>query len=151
MNIPVVLPVLGVQVDKTGRTSLTLDGEPYGGDGTSREGIPTVIRNLANELGGPVRVEVTEADGTRYVDIAVPPPTDDLPVATPPTQHTAAIGGPFVPGEDVALAYLVGTRPADSDGVARPCLPLALLADQREHLVLVGMRSGAVMRMSEGE
>lgn len=146
MKVPVVLPVLHVSVDEAGQAAVSLDGQPYGDSTAVRAAIPTLIKQLSTELATPVRVEILEADGSRYVDIALPDQPDGS-TAVAQEEQVADSGSAFTPGEDVALAYVLSTRAADGDGLPQLGLPPALTANHYQHLLLIGMRSGAVMHL----
>lgn len=142
-DIPITLPVVEIRVSETGDLAVTVDGEPYaapGGSATGRGGVPDVIRDLAGRLG-PIRVELTEADGTTYTDIETPEAhhPSRSPTATPPPVAT----GCFRPGEEVMVVVVVGRQQAKADGQATLRLPPALLA-RRGEIRLVGTTSGAV-------
>jgi hypothetical protein len=93
-----------------------------------------------------VRVEVREADGSTYSDIATPPESPAPAAAEPsPTTLTPSLAGAgFQPGEEVALAYVVVRQNADAEGNASLNLPPALIAATRGGLVLLGMSSRTV-------
>jgi hypothetical protein len=151
MKIPVVLSTVHVVVDADGTLSMDLDGNPYAPDRHfGRADLGTLLHEVTTELQTAVRVELREADGTTYADIATPPerpaPGDPSQVegASPtPRPHTLA-GTGFDPGEDVALAYVVTRQPADPDGHAAINLPPALLAATRGGLVMLGLTSQKV-------
>lgn len=147
MKIPVVLSVVHVIIDAAGVMSVDVDGAPHESDQSRRRGdLRSVIDEITTDLDAPVRVEVREADGTTYVDIATPPESSDPSPAEPPlTPSTPAMtGAGFQPGEEVALAYVVVRQHADAEGNASLNLPPALLAATRGGLVLLGMRSRTV-------
>ncbi|QBX57311.1 hypothetical protein EXE58_19030 [Nocardioides seonyuensis] len=105
-----------------------------------------VLDQITTMLDSPVRVEVREADGTTYADIATPPehltePPKEESVwpTTPATSHAG-----FMPGEQVALAYVLTRQTADLDGSAPLRLPPTLLASRRDGLVLVGLTSHTI-------
>ena len=112
----------------------------------TRGDLRTVIDEITADLGAPVRVEVREADGSTYADIATPPESPAPAAAEPsPTPSTPALAGAgFQPGEEVALAYVVVRQNADAEGNAALNLPPALLAATRDGLVLLGMSSRTV-------
>jgi hypothetical protein len=151
MKIPVVLSTVQVHIDNEGLLSVELDGAPYAADRQlSRADLAALLDEITTDLDTAVRVEVQEADGTTYADIATPPErptpgdpsqvTEPSPIARP---HALA-GAGFDPGEEVALAYVVTRQTADSDGHASINLPPALLAATRGGLVLLGLTSQKV-------
>jgi hypothetical protein len=147
MKIPVVLSVVHVAIDADGVMAVDVDGVPRdSGQSRTRGDLRAVIDEITSELGAPVRVEVREADGSTYVDIATPPespaPAAAEPSPTPPSPALAGAG--FQPGEEVAVAYVVVRQHADAAGNASLNLPPALLAATRGGLVLLGMSSRTV-------
>lgn len=148
MKIPVVLSVVHVAIDADGVLAVDIDGVPRESEQSRTRGdLRTVIDEITAELGVPVRVEVREADGSTYADIATPPESPALTTAaeaspTPPAPALA--GGGFQPGEEVALAYVVVRQNADATGNASLNLPPALLAATRDGLFLLGMTSRTV-------
>lgn len=154
MKVPVVLPVVHVVVSSDGHLEVDVDGTPRDlGRRMTRSDLRTALDEITADLGVPLRVEVREADGSTYADIAVPP-TGSAPT-TAPTAETSPLPAPaalasagFKPGEDVALAYVVARQPADSDGSAAvnlpPALLASLLASTRAGFVMVGMTSRTV-------
>lgn len=151
MNIPVVLSVIRVHIDTEGVPSVELDGRQYAADRRlSRADIAALLDEITTDLDAAVRVEIHEADGTKYTDIATPP----APVATggplsarepsASPRPEALTGAGFDPGEQVALAYVVTRQAADADGHAVISLPPALLAATRGGLVMLGLTSQRV-------
>ena len=147
MKIPVVLSVVHVAIDADGVMAVDVDGVPRGSEQSRTRGdLRTVIDEITSDLAAPVRVEVREADGSTYSDIATPPESPEPAPAEPsPTPSTPALAGAgFQPGEEVALAYVVVRQNADADGKASLNLPPALLAATRGGLVILGMSSRTV-------
>jgi hypothetical protein len=147
MKIPVVLSVVHVAIDADGVLAVDLDGVPLDSEqGRTRGDLREVIDEITSDLGAPVRVEVREADGSTYADIATPPPSSAPAPAepSPRSPRSALAGAGFQPGEEVALAYVVVRQNADAEGNASLNLPPALLAATRGALVLVGMTSMTV-------
>jgi hypothetical protein len=145
MNIPVVLPVARVRVDDAGELHVTLDGEPHDpAEHRGRRDLQQVLTDLTREVGTPVRIEVTEADGTTYCDIATPAEAPAVPdtVADSATQPGAGVHGVgFQPGERVAVAYVLLQQTADAEGAAELNLPAAALARRRGVMLLFGLDS----------
>lgn len=151
MKIPVVLSTVQGHIDAEGVLSINLDGQPYAADRhLSRTDLGALLDEITTGLDTAVRVEVYEADGTTYADIATPPERPapaDPPSARAPSPMArphALAGAGFDPGEEVALAYVVTRQPADSDGHAAINLPPALLAATRGGLVMLGLTSQKV-------
>jgi hypothetical protein len=146
MKIPVVLSVVHVAIDADGVMAVDVDGVPRDSEQSRTRGdLRTVIDEITSELGAPVRVEVREADGSTYSDIATPPtPAPAAAEASPTTSTPSLAGAGFQPGEEVALAYVVVRQNADADGKASLNLPPALLAATRGGLVILGMSSRTV-------
>ena len=147
MKIPVVLSVVRVAIDADGAMTVDVDGVPRDSEQSRTRGdLRAVIDEITSELGAPVRVEVREADGSTYADIATPPePPAPAAAEPPPIPSTPALAGAgFQPGEEVALAYVVVRQNADAEGNASLSLPPALLAATRGDLVLLRMSSMTV-------
>ena len=146
MKIPIVLPVVHISVNAHGRLTVDIDGAPYQSANVfTRVHMSDVLDQITTSLESPVRVEVREADGTMYADIATPPdtptpPADQAASETPATGN----GNGFQPGEEVALAYVLTRQRADPDGNAPLRLPPSLLASRREGLVMVGLTSHVI-------
>ena len=147
MKIPVVLPTVHVQVTEDGALRIDVDGEPHNVDSPlSRRDLRTALDQITTASDCAVRVEVTEADGTTYADIATPPAQEPVPKSEPTTQIDAPgiSGTGFRPGEEIAIAYVVARQTANQDGTTTLHLPPALLAAKREGLVLLGMTSRVI-------
>ncbi|MEP9382891.1 hypothetical protein [Nocardioides sp. KR10-350] len=147
MKIPIVLSSVLVHIEADGALSVELDGEPYAADrDLGRADLGALLDEITTGLDTAVRVEIHEADGTTYADLATPPkrpaPAADEP--SPIARPHALAGAGFAPGEEVALAYVVTRQPADSDGHAAMNLPPALLAATRGGLVMLGLTSQRV-------
>lgn len=152
LRVPVVMPLVEVTVDSTGDVSVLLDREAYSTDGVlKRDGLKGVLDDIAADLGTPIRVDVHEADGSRFTDIITAPrPATQHPrvEAAPRTRTTLASafgisGDGFTPGEQVDVCVVMARQIADDDGTARLRLPPAVLADHPS-LLLVGRTSGTV-------
>ena len=147
MKIPVVLSVVHVAIDADGVLAVDVDGVPRDYErGRTRGDLRAVIDEITSDLGAPVRVEVREADGSTFTDVATPPTPAPAAVQQPPTPPPppALAGAGFQPGEEVALAYVVLRQNADAKGNASLNLPPALLTATRDGLVLFGMSSRTV-------
>lgn len=144
MKIPVVLSAVNVDVAADGSLQVDVDGKPYAEDRALNRGdLKSVIEEIASGVGTAVRVDVREADGSTFSDIATPPerPTPAEQEREPETAAPALTGAGFRPGEEVALAYVVARQEADADGNAAINLPPALIAATRQGLVLFGLDS----------
>ncbi|WP_185996256.1 hypothetical protein [Nocardioides campestrisoli] len=153
MKIPVVLSTVHVGVSEDGQLAIDVDGKPYDVGWTlARADLGAVLDRITTAVGTAVRVEIREADGTTYADIATPPSgpdttsADDQTLSTPPSGIT---GHGFSPGEPVALAYVLFTETADADGLAAVNLPPALLSKRGSRLVLIGMTSAAMAEIEQ--
>jgi hypothetical protein len=144
MKIPVTLSTVRVDVDAGGVLTVEVDGQPYAADrNLGRVDVGALLDEITTDRDTAVRVEIYEADGTTFADIATPPerpaPAADEP--SPIARPHALAGAGFDPGEQVALAYVVTRQPADSDGHATINLPPALLNATRGGLVMLGLTS----------
>ena len=73
VRVPVVMPLVEVDVDKNGFLTVTLDREPYSADGSlTRDDLKRVLDDIAADLGTAVRVEVREEDKSTFTDIVTP-------------------------------------------------------------------------------
>ena len=148
-RVPVLMPLVDVQVDAEGRLSVRLDREPYGSDSALRRNdLQRVLDTIAVDLDTPIRVEVQEADGSTFTDIVTPEPPDLR--ETKPIQHaanpdSAVTERRFHPYEDVAVAVVVAYQTAGQDGTAFLRLPPALREAQSGRIVLVGQQSGTIV------
>lgn len=149
VRVPVVMPLVEVEVDKKGFLTVTLDREPYSADGSlTREDLKRVLDDIAADLGTAVRVEVREADRSTFTDI-VTPERRELRMLKPAREATTSIGEVagegFLPNEEVAVAVVVAHQVASTDGTARLRLPPALLDAHPGLVVFMGKKSGTVM------
>lgn len=145
MNIPVVLPVARIHINDAGQLEASLDGERYAESETLRRSdLPRLLEDITRGLQAPVRVEVTEADGTTYFDIATP---SDRPLETEMAQTgdepmgAGVRGTGFRPGERVAVAYVLVHETADAKGTTALRLPAAALGRRPGALLLFGLDS----------
>lgn len=149
VRVPVVMPLVEVDVDKDGYLTVALDHEPYSADGAlTRDDLKRVLDEIAADLGTAVRVEVREADMSAFTDI-VTPESPKLAAVKPMREATTRIGEVagrgFLAGEEVAVAVVVAHQVASTDGTARLRLPPALLEAHPGLLVLMGRKSGTLM------
>jgi len=148
MKIPIVLPVVHVHAEDAGTLSIDVNGKPYdAGRELRRPDLQRLLDTITAELDSPIRVEITEVDGTTYADIATPPsePTDKPPDQRPATEAVGAglSGSGFQPGEQVAVAYVLLRQTADADGATVVHLPAAAIAGRGGSLLLFGLDSKA--------
>ncbi|QCX27733.1 hypothetical protein [Nocardioides jishulii] len=153
MKIPVVLSAVHVDISPDGHLTVDIDGTPHFSDqALGRGDLQSVLDAITTELGTAVRVEIREADGTTYADIATPPPATEtapkMEVPTPVSQP-GLHGHGFHPGEEVVVAYVVCTQTADGAGQTSLHLPPALLGRRGSKLLLVGMTSAAVAKIDQ--
>ena len=149
VRVPVVMPLVEVEVDEQGYLSVTLDREPYCADRSlTRDDLKRVLDDIAVDLETAVRVEVREADQSSFTDI-VTPDRPQLRVIEPARAAASSVGevagDGFLPNEEVAVAVVVAHQVAGVDGTARLRLPPALLEAHPGLVVLMGKKSGAVM------
>lgn len=149
VRVPVVMPLVAVDVDEQGYLSVTLDREPYSADRSLTRGdLKGVLDDIAVDLNMPVRVEVREADQSSFTDI-VTPGRPNVQVVVPAREATSSVGevagDGFLPNEEIAVAVVVAHQLADNDGTARLRLPPALLEAHPGVVVLMGKKSGTIM------
>ena len=148
-RVPVVLPLVEAHIRQDGTLDVYVDHDQL--ETTSRltrADLPPVLAEITARLASPVRVEVHEADGNVFTDIATPDSEErplrmggeSMPLSLSPGEIG---GGGFLPDEEVAVAVVVAHQVAGSDGTARLRLPPALLAE-RPGVVLLGRTSGTV-------
>jgi hypothetical protein len=151
--VPVVLPQAVVTVDDSGHARITVENidrhtidcpeRPIG-----RDELGAVLAGITEQIGGPVRVEVREPDGSRYADILqpLPPePTEDQAQPETPATEPVLNGGGFLPDETVLVAVVVTTTQAQPDGTAS----LTALPPRQQRggeVILFGGASGRVVQ-----
>ncbi len=148
IRVPVVMPLVEVDVDTKGFVTVTLDREPYSADESlTRDDLKSVLHDIAADLGTAVRVEVHEADKSTFTDI-VTPEGPELRMVRPIREAAISVGqlsgDGFLPNEEVAVAVVVAHQIAGNDGTARLRLPPALLEAHPGLVVLMGQESGTV-------
>lgn len=153
VRVPVVMPLVEVDVDKDGFLTMSLDREPYSADGSlGRDDLRQVVQDVAADLRTAVRVEVREADNSSFTDIVTPqrpkPRTADA-VRDAVVSIGEVAGDGFLAGEEVAVAVVVAHQVASADGTTRLRVPPVLLEAHPELVVFMGKRSGTV-RVSGG-
>lgn len=149
VRVPVVMPLVEVDVDKEGFLTIALDREPYSAAGElTRDDLKRVLGDIATDLGTAVRVEVREADKSTFTDIMTPE-RPELRVIQPAGEVANSIGevagDGFLPNEEVAIAVVVAHQVASTDGTARLRLPPALLEAHPGLVLFMGKKSGTVM------
>lgn len=148
IRVPVVMPLVEVDVDTKGFVTVTLNREPYSADESlTRDDLKSVLHYIAADLGTAVRVEVHEADKSTFTDI-VAPERPELRMVRPIREAAMSVGqlsgDGFLPNEEVAVAVVVGHQIAGNDGTARLRLPPALLEAHPGLVVFMGQESGTV-------
>ncbi|MCR1785937.1 hypothetical protein KVF89_25605 [Nocardioides carbamazepini] len=145
MKVPITLPVVHVHVGADDTLSVTVGTQHYA-DRLTRHDLPRALAEITKRLNSPVRVEVTETDGTTYADIATSqdwPTSDDVPVDAGTQADVPGITGTgFRPGEDVAVTYVITRQAADATGTTQLRLPAVAAGLRDIQILLVGMNSG---------
>jgi hypothetical protein len=151
--VPVVLPQAVATVDDTGHARIILD-DHHGGidcpDGPiGRNELGAVLSSIAEQIGGPVRVEIREPDGSRYADILQPrppePEPDDEHEKNEPDEGPLSRGEGFLADETVLVAVVVATTQAHPDGSAS-LTALPLPARSGGEVILFGGASGRIVQ-----
>lgn len=137
-GIPIVLPAVRIQVDVDGAVAVTIDREPYSvPPGFCRDQIPGLIHDLTTDLG-PIRVEITESSGEKYIDIQTPNDHSSAPLRLSSTQPpTHGFRGQFDSGEHIMVAVVVARRTAEPDGTVAVRLPPSLLQRYGDGVLLI--------------
>lgn len=172
-RIPVVLPLVRVEVDDAGSLEVYVDDVPYEPTAALPDGEPvftradlrTVLDDIALQTDSAVRVEVHEPDGTVFTDFHTHRPSQPLAseAAVAPADSSTSgparetrrpapvvaitsdglVGSGFDPGEEVLIAVVIRRHRADHDGTVTLGLPAALLERHHSDLLLLGAESGA--------
>ncbi|TWE13085.1 hypothetical protein BKA23_1913 [Rudaeicoccus suwonensis] len=156
MTVPVVLPQAVVTVDDSGHARITVENtghrtidcpdEPIG-----RDELGKALAVIAEQVAGPIRVEVREPDGSRYADILQPHPPQPSAATAPDDDAEGdgrwVSGEGFLPGETVLVAVVATTIRADQDGTAGLDTP-PKLPRQGSEVVLFGSASGTTVRVT---
>lgn len=152
MKVPVVLPVVHVEVGADGGIVVAVDGTPHSpSHPLERAGLRGLLDRLLVELDSPVRVEIEEEDGTTFSDIVIPPSYgEEQEDVDPPSVEVGSglTATGFHAGEELALAYVVARQHADDTGSSSLHLPPALLAANRGALLLLGTSSGTIATLT---
>lgn len=151
MKIPIVLPVVRVHIDGAGTLTVDVDGASYGADrDLDRSDLRSVLDQITNSRQSPVRVDVIESDGTTYADIATPPTESEAAAAAAPLSgHSMSgiTGSGFLPGEQVAIAFVLLHQTADEAGSTIVNLPPSVLVGRRTSMVMFGLDSNVMARV----
>jgi len=164
-RVPVVLPLVRVDVDNHGHLAVTVDEAPFPDSGAgevstlSPADLRPLLDRIAVEHGSALRVEIHEPDGKVFTDFHTPepPPRDKPPTPAPmqeaPVRRTtswaqigsgAVTGTGFAAGEEVAIAVVIYRHQTKADGTIELNLPVALLERHGADVMLVGATSGTV-------
>ncbi|MCS5729451.1 hypothetical protein N1031_06720 [Herbiconiux moechotypicola] len=158
-----VLPLVIMTVADDDTMNAVVDGVPYLPAAFAppwrRDSFAMILDQLTARHRTPLRVEVREADGTVFTDIITPARTrtllpaqtpDPEPAADPPPVPAAGVlvglvESGFVPGEDIAVAVVIGHSDAAPDGTARGLLTRTqLAASPTREVILLGRVSGTL-------
>ncbi|CAL8974559.1 hypothetical protein TESS_TESS_02796 [Tessaracoccus sp. O5.2] len=164
--MPVTIPTVLLQVRADGTVDATIEGHPLlppeGVGRWRRSSLPQIIDHASSDRTIPVRIEVHEVDQTVFTDIiSARPPRQPTPTvetepepgprrgrrALPPqTPRLVEVSGDgFVPGEDVAVAVIVGHTDATGTGHVSALIDLDTLPDSATHeAILLGRISGTL-------
>lgn len=148
-------------VQPDGAMTVLVDGEPYApppyAPAWRREAFSAVLDAVTARLGTAVKVQVVEYDGTTFTDVVMPSRTPTAPTQAAPTQapevayqqsaRSAPVpvqGHGFVPGEDVAIAPIIGAGNAGPDGHLHGVVAADQIPAGVHEMVLVGRVSGTL-------
>jgi hypothetical protein len=153
--VPVVLPQAVVTVDDSTNARIVVENidhhtpidRPNGPVG--RDELGAVLARIAEQVGGPVRVEVREPDGSRYADILQPRPqaskTDAAHETNEPDEGPLLRSEGFLPAETVLVAVVITTTEAQPDGTVS-LASLRLPAGSGGEIILFGGASARVVQ-----
>ncbi|MAP64377.1 MAG: hypothetical protein CMH34_11690 [Microbacterium sp.] len=158
-----VLPLVRVAEHDDGTVTVTLDGNLVVSGPIERSRLGRVLSAVAEQSGGPVRVELTATDGRVFADVLRPPtrPSPFAPPVPPPTELPEPLRAPshaantihellevrgegFIPGEDVQVAAILTASSAAPDGAARGLVDASLIGAPIRALALIGGVSGTL-------
>ncbi|MER6936257.1 hypothetical protein ABTX24_26320 [Nocardioides sp. NPDC127514] len=153
-GVPIALPTVRIEVDAGGALTVTIDKVPYAvAPNFGRDHVRGLLRDLVSDLG-PIRAEITESNGEKYIDILTPGDRSSAPPDPAPDRPTAhRIRGHFDAGEDVLVAVVVGRRTAERDGTVAVRMPPALVQRYGDDVLLIGRDtklSAAAVNRGEG-
>lgn len=151
--VPAVLPQAIATVDETGHARIAIGNIDRHGidcpDGpVGRDELGAVLARIAEQVGGPVRVEVREPDGSRYADILQPRPPEtpgDPERSEASADEPLLTGSGFLPEETVLVAVVVATTQAEADGTAS-VVDLPLPPGATGEVILFGGASGRTVQ-----
>jgi hypothetical protein len=152
--VPVVLPKAIATVDETGHARIAVENIDHRAidcpDGpVGRDELGAMLARIAEQVGGPFRVEVREPDGSRYADILQPrppePKPDDGHERNEPDEGPLLQGEGFLADETVLVAFVVATTQAHPDGTGS-LVDLPLPAGTAGEVILLGGASGRIVQ-----
>lgn len=147
-----VLPTATLTIQDDGTVTVNVDGMAMDPDPTNppwrRESVPILLDSLSEQWPGPIRIELHEADGSVFTDIVVPSehrdPTHAPASVDPITDNPEVPRSTLVPGEEVAVAVIIGHGRAEADGSIRGLSSAVQnAASASGEVVLIGRASGA--------
>ena len=151
--MPVTLPVAVLTVAVDGTVGVCVDGAAVDPEPTDppwrRESVPLLLDALGARWAGPIRVELHEADGHVFTDIFVPQHNHALTQTTGVVRPSTADqelwrGGTPVPGEEIAVAVVIGHAQAGPDCSIRGLSTVVqAVAGSSGEIALIGRTSGA--------
>jgi hypothetical protein len=120
------VPHVVLTIGEDGSVDSTVDGELFLAGPLGRSLVGDLVGCVAEQHGGPICIEV------RYGDSAI--------------DVQEMIGEGFLPGENVAIAVIVGERRAAPDGHLDVVLERILSLPERTDVILFGTSSGTLVR-----
>lgn len=168
-KIPVQFPLVEMRVNDDGTMSVRLDGvlytPPPHAPSFRRESFSGVLDAITARLASPVKVVVSECDGTTFTDIVIPRqrsvksskagPEASSPTAVPLSPPLGAVspvlppvpitGFGFLPGEDVAIAVIVSHCGVSPNGQVTALIPPEFFP-HLQNLLLIGRISGTIQQ-----
>lgn len=138
-GVPIALPTVRIHVDGDDALRVTIDKQPYSiPPGFGRDHVRGLLRDLAGDLG-PIRVEITESNGEKYIDIQTPGDQVPAPPSSAPDRPAPhGVRGHFDAGEDVLVAVVVARRTAEADGTVAMRMPPAFVQRYGDDVLLIG-------------
>lgn len=150
-RVPIALPTVRILVDAADALTVTVDKELYPVPPEfGRDHVRELLRDLAGDLG-PIRVEITESNGEKYIDIQTPGdhiPASPVPAPERPVAH--GVRGRFDAGEDVLVVVVVARRTAEIDGTIAMRMPPAFLQRYGEDVLLIGRNTKVSAALAHG-
>ncbi|QIM18699.1 hypothetical protein G7066_08900 [Leucobacter coleopterorum] len=168
-KVPVQFPLVEMRVNDDGTMSVRLDGALYTppphAPSFRRESFSGVLDAITARLASPVKVVVSECDGTTFTDIVIPrqrpvasantvaepsPPPSDF--SAPPSGAVSPVvppvpvtGSGFLAGEDVAIAVIVSHCGVSPNGQVTALIPPEFFP-HLQNLLLIGRISGTIQQ-----